>query len=423
MLIPKDTNCDALGPSFSGLRSVEPKWRILIAHPGRQHSHQAALALHEAGYLDCYATGIPVSKRQFGVAGQRVLSKFSVYDEVDVPVYLTKLNMVTPIANRLLARHLPEYLSGPVLYETFRIFDRWVAKLIALHSVDAVIAYETCAVHSFEAAKKSGAACILDAPSLHHADQRVQVGLPRGYKKAVDRRKDTEIALADCIFTASELAAASYLSHVGSNVKVKAIALGVDLERFKPPARRKDWYSERGPFAFVFVGAAGRLKGFDVLVEALERLLEESLPVRLVVAGHIDRSIIKGRRRVLEVLSERGRVGHDELAFQLGNAHCLVLPSRFDSFGMVVPEAMACGLPVIVSDMVGAKQLVQEGRNGFIVPVNNVAALAAKMRWLIQNRGMLEQMSLAARAAAEQASWTNYRRRFELAVREVLMNR
>ena len=57
-----------------------------------------------------------------------------------------------------------------------------------------------------------------------------------------------------------------------------------------------------------------------------------------------------------------GRVAQGELASLLGNADCLVLPSRFDSFGMVVPEAMACGLPVIVTDMVGAKQLVEEGR-------------------------------------------------------------
>jgi alpha-maltose-1-phosphate synthase len=72
---------------------------------------------------------------------------------------------------------------------------------------------------------------------------------------------------------------------------------------------------------------------------------------------------------------------------------------------------------------VGAKQLVEEGRNGFIVPVGNVAALAARMRWLIENRQMLERMSSAARTVAEQASWANYRRRFALAVREVLMER
>src|SRR3954468_11654808 len=94
----------------------EPKWRVLIAHPGRQHSHQAALALHEAGYLGCYATGIPVSKRQFGRLGQRVLGNYS-YDDVTLPLQLTRLNVAAPLVNRLLVRHLPEYVVGPIVYE------------------------------------------------------------------------------------------------------------------------------------------------------------------------------------------------------------------------------------------------------------------------------------------------------------------
>ena len=135
------TQVERAGAPESIEEAAEPKWRVLIAHPGRQHSHQAALALLDAGYLDCYATGIPVSKDQLGAAGQRLLRKYSLYDEIDIPVHLAKLNMITPITNRLLARHLPEYFSGPMLYESLRMFDRWVAKLIAQRPIDAVIAY------------------------------------------------------------------------------------------------------------------------------------------------------------------------------------------------------------------------------------------------------------------------------------------
>ena len=67
------THVERAGAPESIDAAAEPKWRVLIAHPGRQHSHQAALALLEAGYLDCYATGIPVSKDQVGLAGQRLL--------------------------------------------------------------------------------------------------------------------------------------------------------------------------------------------------------------------------------------------------------------------------------------------------------------------------------------------------------------
>jgi glycosyltransferase involved in cell wall biosynthesis len=407
------------------LASAEPKWRVLIAHPGRQYSHQAALALHEAGYLACYATGIPVSNRQFGRAGQWLLGKYSVYDDVAVPLQLTRLNMVAPIVNRLLARHLPEYVVGPLQYETYRIFDRWIAKLIARQHVDAVIAYENSALHTFEAAKEIGAACILDAASLHRveADQRYQVGLPPAYKRRIDLRKDMEVDLADCIFTTSDLAAQSYLTHIRSSIMVKPIHLGVDVDIFKPAAHNIALNSSGEPFSFVFVGTATRRKGFDLLIDSVERLLEEGLPFRIVVAGVMDESLFVGKKRVLQTIRHCGMIGHNELAAVLRNAHCLVLPSRFDSFGMVVPEAMACGLPVIVSDMVGAKQLVEDGRSGFVVPAGSLNALMDKMRWFIHNRELFNQMSFAARAAAEEASWAKYRRRFAVAVREVLVER
>ena len=72
-------------------------------------------------------------------------------------------------------------------------------------------------------------------------------------------------------------------------------------------------------------------KGFDVLLEALERLLAEGLPVRLMVAGHIDQSIIAGRREVLEVISAVGRVGQGELASLLGKC---ALPRIAVAFGL-----------------------------------------------------------------------------------------
>jgi glycosyltransferase involved in cell wall biosynthesis len=143
----------------------------------------------------------------------------------------------------------------------------------------------------------------------------------------------------------------------------------------------------------------------------------------MVLVGDVDASLLRGHPRVIEMISQHGRVGQTELASILRSADCLILPSRFDSFGMVVPEAMACGLPVIVSDMVGAKELVADGRNGFIVPAENISALVTRMRWMIHNRRFSREMSLEARAAAEQASWACYRRRFVAAVRELLLSR
>jgi glycosyltransferase involved in cell wall biosynthesis len=100
-----------------------------------------------------------------------------------------------------------------------------------------------------------------------------------------------------------------------------------------------------------------------------------------------------------------------ELVNHYRDADCLVLPSRFDSFGMVVAEALACGLPVIVSDMVGAKSLVVEGENGWIVPVGDVEALARRMRWCVEHRPALAEMRINAARSAQRASWPHYHQR------------
>ena len=105
-----------------------------------------------------------------------------------------------------------------------------------------------------------------------------------------------------------------------------------------------------------------------------------------------------------------GRLPHCELALELGRHDVLVLPSRFDSFGMVVAEAMACGLPAIVSDNVGAQELVTPFDTGLIVPTGDAAALSAAMRWFADHKERLPAMSAAARRTAERFDWRHYRR-------------
>jgi glycosyltransferase involved in cell wall biosynthesis len=99
------------------------------------------------------------------------------------------------------------------------------------------------------------------------------------------------------------------------------------------------------------------------------------------------------------------------LAEELRRADVLVLPSRNDSYAMVVAEALASGLPVLISEMVGAKDLVTEGKTGWIVPVDDVAALAGRMSWCASHPEAVRAMGPDCRRAAEGATWPAYHRR------------
>lgn len=159
---------------------------------------------------------------------------------------------------------------------------------------------------------------------------------------------------------------------------------------------------------FLFVGAGTYGKGVDLLISAYERVSRESDSLRIVgVPTPLVRGLVRGRRNI----SLAGSMDPDALREEYASAHVLVLPSRFDGFGMVVTEALSTGRPVIVSARVGAADLVvSEGPDkcGWIVPSDDVEALARAMHEAASEPQALSALALAARRAAERASWSRY---------------
>ena len=114
----------------TAIHLLDRKPRILVAHPSRQHSHQAALALLEAGFLRCYATGVTVSHSELGAPWRALVRRLSTYEEVAALRELTRVNMVGTVSDRLFARYLPGFVGEPIHYQAYRMFDRWVAGLL-----------------------------------------------------------------------------------------------------------------------------------------------------------------------------------------------------------------------------------------------------------------------------------------------------
>ena len=143
-----------------------------------------------------------------------------------------------------------------------------------------------------------------------------------------------------------------------------------DLQRFKLPSREEK--SER---VFLFSGSLIARKGVDLLVAAFTRLAREVPNVRLRIVGDGE----------LRVVSERvefvGFRDWHELPREYAAADVLCVPSRYDGWGLVVPEGLASGLPVIATDRMGAAlEFVETGRNGWLIPANDKEALVSAMR-------------------------------------------
>jgi glycosyltransferase involved in cell wall biosynthesis len=390
---------------------------VVVTHPGRQHSHQAALALHEAGMLAGYWAGVPAVAGQARRVPAGLRSRLARYAPVPLEPSRTRWFPWTPALRRTGDALLPAGAAAWTDFVACRLFDRWAARGLRRTGVGAVIACEISALATFREARWLGMISILDAPSIHHAAQDRLHGTtdPPALHRRIVRIKDEEIALAGHVLTVSDLARQTYVDAGVPAEKVHAVPLGADLELFSPDGEVKS-----GDLTFLFAGATIRRKGFDLLLRAFDRVAAAKPGVRLRIAGPRGDlgHLLDGRAR--ERIAALGPRTQPELAAELRRADVLVLPSRNDSYGMVVAEALASGVPVLVSEMVGAKGLVTEGKSGWVVPVEDVSALADRMAWCARHPEIVRAMGPDCRRAADSASWPAYHRRLAELVRGFL---
>jgi len=206
--------------------------------------------------------------------------------------------------------------------------------------------------------------------------------------------------------------------------KIRIIPPGVDIETFHP-IPRSEARSELGippeEKLLLFVGRLEPLKGIDSLMQAIV-LLREQLPA---LAERLCVSIIGGafdppdqqdmELRRLQKLREElklddlvtfvGGRGQAMLPYYYSAAEVVIMPSHYESFGMVALEAMACGTPVVASEVGGLAYLIQDGTTGFHVPDRDPVELAGKIRLLLENSELREDMSRAAVSYAAQYAW------------------
>jgi len=336
------------------------------------------------------------------------------YEPVDVPPESVRWAPWTPALRRLGDRLLPAPLGAANDLHTCRLFDRWAARGLAREDtgrVDAVIACEISALETFRTARRLGMATILDAPSIHHREQdRVQpTADPPRLHARIAAIKDAEIALADHVLTVSDLARETYVAAGVPPERVHSVALGADTEIFG--ALEGTGAEARDGLTFLFAGAAIPRKGFDLLLAAFARVREAAPSARLRLAGPPGEAPRLVAEHGGERISLAGALDQRGLASELRRADCLVLPSRHDSFGMVVAEALAAGVPALVSEMVGAKDLVRQGESGWIVPAGDAAALAERMLWCARHPEEVRAMSGACRRAAAAATWPAHHQR------------
>lgn len=176
-----------------------------------------------------------------------------------------------------------------------------------------------------------------------------------------------------------------------------------DLTHFKEARSKRR--KKKVTIDILFSGQLIRRKGVDVLIDAFSRIAEEHSNVRMLLLGNgPDREILS--KRVPPGLRDRvvflGHKDPNDLPEFFASADIFCLPSRHDGWGVVVNEALGAGLPIIVSDKVGAgRDLVDHGVNGFVTPVGDVEALAQAIDQLVSDDAMRARFASVSAQLAE----------------------
>ncbi len=201
----------------------------------------------------------------------------------------------------------------------------------------------------------------------------------------------------------------------GASTKVRVIPCGVDLDIFRPldqlAARHE--LGLNGERVLLFVGRPDPLKGLDILVSVAAQL-EHPDGVRLLVVGgegaplefDLQQEDIQNPL-VEQQVSFLGRVEHDRLPYFYNAADVCVIPSYYESFGMVALEAMACGTPVVAARVGGLQSTIRDGETGFLIPWHCPEPFVDRLELLLDNEALRQHIGDAARTAAEAYPWSS----------------
>jgi glycosyltransferase involved in cell wall biosynthesis len=351
--------------------------------------------LHRLGLLHRLVQSYPkLYTRRWGIPDTKVASILSV-----------------GIAARLVNR-LPHSLQQRLMPSLHDAFSRRLARYVPADS-DVLIGLSSFCLEAIQQAGSMGVATIVDHGSLHQrtesrllTEELQRLGLPDaspGTSQWIIDKEDREFQAADRVMVLSAAAKRSLVEEGISANKIFVNACGVDLSCFKPHPRSDD------VFRVVFCGAITPRKGIHDLMRAFSELRMPKAEL-WVVGGSTDHAY----RHALERFAGPGvrflgTFPQAGLASIYSQGSVFVLPSIADGFGMVVTQALACGLPAIVSANVGAADVVREGENGFVIPIRDVDALKERLERLYRDPALRYYMSqTAARDADKRLSWNAY---------------
>ncbi len=303
-----------------------------------------------------------------------------------------------------------------------RLYESLAARRIP-PDTDLFVGWSNTAEKGISSAQQLSAITVVERGSSHIRTQRrilreeyqrhgVKVDLP---PDSVVRKEEREYKAAHYVVVPSSFAERTFLERGFSSDRLIRLPLGVDPTEFAPLEKRDD------VFRVIFAGQLGFRKGLPYLLQAWEEL---DLPgAELLLLGPVQEEFRPWMEQYRGNYRYPGNLPQGDLHKWYSQGSVFVLPSVEDGFGMVLTQAMACGLPIIATSNTGAPDLVEQGQEGFVVPIQDVEALKERLRWCYEYRTDLSAMGEAARRKVlNDFTWRRYGERVVAAYQDLVQD-
>ncbi len=351
---------------------------------------------------------------------QKELSR-RIWTEVDLTTYPLK-EIIRIVLARTNLTSVLKLDNKDLIDWVYEELDKQIAKS-HLEGIEGIYLYEDLAATTFEKAKEKGILCFYDLPiPYYEMKERVMIEERAKFpnlsyeiddlKPEKLKRKQREVELADHIFVASFITKKSLLEIGIDEEKITVIPYGAPIEDFKPLPKKDDL------FRVLYVGRISTRKGIQYLIPAWEQLKLNNAELCLVGSNLFPTGWLE---QYQDICRHVPSVPHIFLNEYYSQGSVFVFPSLMEGFGLVILEAMACGIPVITTPNTGGLDIIDDGVDGFIVPIRDVEALKDRIQWCYDHPDELAQMGIMARKKAEQLTWGLYRERLAEKVKELLM--
>ena len=377
-------------------------FKVDVSVIGRFHAFNLAQSLQNKKVLNKLFTTLPKFRaKDFNIDSNKVVSCW--WCEIMVRLF-RKFNLIQN--------------NPSLIYKYHHCYMNALNHYIKKSDADIFIGFAGVSLEALKIAKSRGMITILERGSSHRVYQQnimkeeyklqnIKTNIDFSQNEEVFERELLEYQLADYISIPSSFVKRTFLEQGFEEKKLLVNPYGVDLSEFKQIPK------EDNVFRIIFAGGATLRKGYHYLLQAFYEL---NLPnAEVWHLGSINDEIkpfldkYKTDKWIL-----KGHKPQNELYKYYSQGSVFVLPSLEDGFGMVIFQAMSCGLPVILSENTGGYDAItKDGEEGFVIPIRDVEALKEKILYLYNNHDKCKEMGKKAKQKVEDGfTWEDYGDRY-----------